>query len=99
VTQRTWGACWCWLPGDAPIEFVGRFELGQRIVLVLLVNVAAPRYRNTRLSALAASDRSGSTAAIAAVALCVSAVVLRTSAANYPIRTRSWVKLQVSDTH
>lgn len=44
-----------WLGGDALIEFIGRFGLGQQIVLALLMTVAAPRCRDTRLSALGQS--------------------------------------------
>jgi hypothetical protein len=38
-----------WPPGDALVEFVGRCGLDQRVGLVLLTNVAAPRCRDTSI--------------------------------------------------
>ena len=41
-----------WRPGDALIEFGGRFALGLRAALALAMNVTLPRCRNDpRLSA------------------------------------------------
>lgn len=45
-----------WLPGGALTELVGRFGLGPRVVLALMMNVVARRYRDTRLSAFWQSE-------------------------------------------
>ena len=45
-----------WVPGDALIEFVGRFRLGLCVVFALMVKVAVTGCHDTRLCALGQSE-------------------------------------------